>query len=646
MTTESTSLRPKVDGLISGIKSSDIIDAFMDAERSSTRIIERNKEVFTARRDAVRTFNTRLLSAQLDLSTLRRPTTFEARAATSSNTTALHINSASTSAIPGNYSLNVLAVAKAHQLATVGQTSAEASFGTGTVSLQVGSNPASQINFSAGGSLTDIANAINTADLGINASIINDGTATPFRLVLKAEQSGTANTILATGTGGMASLFSGMTTLNAASDAQVRIGSVASGITITQSSNTFTDIVPGVNFEARDVANNISVNVTADNAGAKESVKKFVESFNSAASYLRDNSSYDSATKNAGVLISQSSLVNSMNRLKSILTGQVAGLSAPYNNLASIGITVNKEDGLLVLDEGELSDALSTNANAVRDIFSSSGKSTNPAVQFLGVTDKTSTASPHNVTITQVAKQAFLNTSDLAATTVIDDTNNKLDLLVNGSSYSVTLTNATYTTRASLASHVHSLVRAATGNTDAVTISLSGNKLDVRSDLYGSSQSIQINGTSTALNALGLMAETSFGVNVAGTINGTAATGNGRILTGASGTSADGLSVQVTSTVPVSDVTVTAVKGLGQLLGERFTAMTNNTTGAVSSLDKNLTTNIENATKNITRMDLLLEKKRARYESQFLAMEKMIASFNSQGNALTSFIDSLTPKKT
>ena len=41
----------------------------------------------------------------------------------------------------------------------------------------------------------------------------------------------------------------------------------------------------------------------------------------------------------------------------------------------------------------------------------------------------------------------------------------------------------------------------------------------------------------------------------------------------------------------------------------------------------------------------MLTKRRERYERQFQAMERMIAQFNSQGNAMTNFVNSLTAKK-
>lgn len=635
--------RPKVDGLISGIQSSDIIDAFINAERATTRLLERNKDLFKARQEAVRTFNTRMLSAQLDLGNLKRSSTFQSRTATSSLSDKAAITNTSTTAVPGVYSLDVKAVAQAHQLAAVGQVSATSSFASGSISLQLGDAPATQITFSAGGSLNDIATAINNSSAGISASIINDGSGTPFRLVLKGGKTGAANDIIATGTGGMSSLFTGATTLTAASDAQVRIGS-GTPITITQASNTFSEIIPGVTFEARGEADGLSITVAADTAATKTAITKFVESFNAAQQYLKANAGYDSATKTAGVLISQSNLVNDMGKITRALTGTVPGAQAPFNNLAAIGISVSKTDGTLAIDQKKLDKVLSENPEDVRKLFMNTGSSNQPAVQFSNLTEKTKTTGPFTVDITQPALQSVLTTTDLAASTAITDSNNTLAMMVNGRAINLTLTNGTYT-RSELAQQLQSaLTSAVNPTTEKTTVSLVGNKLDIRSDRYGRTQNLQVLSSSTALTALGLSVQSVTGTDVAGTINGVAGTGNGRLLSAATGTPAEGLSLNITATTALSGAQVTATKGLGQLIGERFTAMTDNSRGSISSLDKFLTKNISDTTKQITRADTLLEKRRVRYERQFQSMERMIAQFNSQGTAMTNFVNSLTKK--
>ena len=641
--TSSSSSRPTVDGLISGIASSTIIDAFIAADRSATKVVENRKTVQKAQLEAVRSFNAKLLSAQLDLSSLKQTSTFKARLATSSNTDALTISKAGTSAVPGTYIIDVVAVATSAQKSTAGIASADAALSPGTVSLQLGSGQATQLNFSSGGSLNDIASAINGAAIGINASVINDGSNSPYRLVLKGEKTGLANTLTVTGTLGLESLFTGMTALSTPADAKVKIGTDTNFIEVIQASNTFSNIVPGVDFDAVKEANDINITVKADTTTAKDGIKKFVDSLNTAITYLKENTSFDGVTGKGGALIGQSSLVSGLGRLMRTLTGSVAGLPTSLNSLSSIGIRLDQTKGTLSIDNTVLAEKLSSNPEGVAKLFNNTGTSSNPAIQFAYLNEKTKTENPFIVNVTQPPLQATLASTDLGSSININNSNNSLVLSINDHPITVTLTNKANYTRDELAQHVNSAINAAiTSPGDALSVTRTGDRLDIRSNLYGQTQKIFALGQSTALSALGLTAQNVFGSNVAGTINGVAAIGNGKVLVGATGSAADGLSLSVTSAVAVSGVSVTVNKGLGQLITERFSSLTNNTSGAIAAVDKTLSNNITSADKQIVKADLLLEQRRQRYTKQFLAMEKLIAGFKSQGDAMTGFVNALT----
>ena len=641
--TSSSSSRPTVDGLVSGISSSTIISALIAAERSSTKVVENRKTLQKAQLDAVRSFNAKLLSAQLDLSSLKQSSTFTARQATSSNTDALTIAKAGNSAVPGTYIIDVVATATSAQKSTAGVASADAAQNPGSLSLQLGLGQATQLSFSSGGSLNDIAAAINGAAIGINASVINDGSNAPYRLVLKGEKTGLANTLTATGTGGLENLFTTMTTLSTPADAKVKIGTDTNFIEVIQASNTFSNIVPGVDFDAVKEENDINITVKADTTDAKDGIKKFVDSLNVAVTYLKENTSFDGVTGKGGALIGQSSLVSGLGRLMRTLTGSVAGLPTAINSLSSIGIRLDQTKGTLSIDSAILAQKLSSNPEGVARLFNNTATSSNPSVQFAYLNDKTKSDNPFIVNVTQPPLQAVLSSSNMDASININNSNNTLALSINDHPITITLTNKANYTRDELAQHVNSAINAAiTSPGDALSATRSGNRLDIRSTLYGQTQKIFVLGQSTALSALGLSAQNVFGTNVAGTINGIDAIGNGKVLVGATGSSAEGLSLSVTSAVAVSGISVSVNKGLAQLISERFSSLTNNTSGVIAAVDKTLSNNITSAEKQIVKADLLLEQRRQRYTKQFLAMEKLIQGFKSQGDAMTGFVNALT----
>ena len=98
----------------------------------------------------------------------------------------------------GTYSLNIIALAQNHQIASQGFSKEEAAkIGTGTITITVGDASPRTITIDTGsGTLEGIKNAINSAKVGVKASVINDGTASnPYRLLLTGDTTGAKNKI-------------------------------------------------------------------------------------------------------------------------------------------------------------------------------------------------------------------------------------------------------------------------------------------------------------------------------------------------------------------------------------------------------------------------------------------------------------------
>lgn len=630
-----------VSGLVSGINSADIIDALVEADRGANRLLEAQKTRLAAKLEAVQTFNTRLLTAQVDLSNLKRPGTFTAKTATSSHEDVVTATAAS-SAVSGTYRFEVLNRASAHQVATAGQPSLAASVGTGTISLQVGSGPVKEITIAAGAStLGDVATAINVAKAGVVASVVNDGSGN--RLVLQAQATGAANEIAISAVdddGGdgadLADLFTGMTTLQDADDARIRIGSGPGAITLAKPTDTISDVFPGVTLNLKQASvGEVSVTVAADTTTAKEAVAAFVESLNGAISYLKANSSYDPVTKEGGILITEGGLKRAMNTVVGNLLGADSSLAGSFTTLGSIGITIDRSSGAFAIDEAKLEAALQSDAEGVASLFNSRGTAADGGVSFATLGRATKEKS-FAVSITSPATQAraaSLNTilDDGGGNVVIDGSNDGLQIAVNGQAISVSLSHGTYT-RGQIADLVAGAINAQAPNGSKVVASLDGDALDLRTRNYGSTQSIQVVG-GTANTVLRLGTTVATGSNVVGTIDGQAATGVGQTLSGAAGTDAEGLVLVASTTTPMS-TTIDVRKGFAQRIEEAIAAMTDADAGSLTTKEDSIEVQIQGLDQRLLDLNRRSEQRRARYQAQFLAMEQLIASFKSQENAL------------
>ncbi len=631
----------QVSGLVSGIDSASIIDSLITAARIPTTQLESKKAIAQAHVDALRSLNLKLLSAQLDFSNLNHASTFQNRVVTSS-TTAVSAT-ADSSAQPGTYQVNVVAVATANQVATAGLSSSNTLLGAGTISLQVGSGATSTVTVDqANSNLTGIAAAINAANLGVSAAVLNDGTANPNRLVLTSTTTGSASTVTVSGTGGLSGLFAGATTVSPAADAQVQIGSGAGAITITQSTNTFSGVVPGVSFTATQPASNVVLTVGNDATAAKAAITSFVTSYNTAKQYLADNATYDTTTKRSGILFTDNDVLQDFNDITAALTGPVTGAVSGYGSLQAIGIAIDQDTGQLTVSAGTLTSALAANPDAVAKLFSNSGTSSNAGVAFSTLSSKTKVTGPLTVNITTAAAQAVVGSSALSGPVDVTSANNALNITINGNSYALALTSGTYTP-AQLASHLASVINSAAvaaGNSgDQVTVgSNPDGSLDLRSKFFGFSQTIDIDPASDSLSALQLFSGTVRGQDVAGTINGMAGTGQGQALSAAAGSALDGLRLFVSAGAPVGNVIVTVSRGMAQKASDAIQQLTDGQSGVIGQDMDSLNSQITDITGRITANDAALAIRRSRLSAQFAAMEQLIATTKSQGDYLTQQI--------
>lgn len=267
------------------------------------------------------------------------------------------------SANTGSFSMTVTQIAKAETFVADGvadqDTTAIAS-ASGILSFTVGSGTATEIDVTSSTTLEDLRDAINNANAGVTATIVNDGSGTdPYRLVLRSDT---------TGSDGNITFNQNDTDLNFVNTQADQNASITiDGIDITSSSNTITSVIDGVTIELVG-SGTTTFTVSNDTATVTANINKFVDSYNSVKSFIDEHSTYDPETGEKGVLFGDSTLSLIENRLRGIIGSSITGLSGTYTALAQIGIRTNS-DGILAVDSEELSTALDTDFISVSRIF-------------------------------------------------------------------------------------------------------------------------------------------------------------------------------------------------------------------------------------------------------------------------------------
>lgn len=269
---------------------------------------------------------------------------------------------------PGTYQVTVHDRAEAYSIATQGVADSTVELGAGTLTLTQQNGEVMEINVAAAeSSLEAVRDAINAADGGIAASIVNDGSGSPYRLVLAARDTGTEATISQVDfTGDLAaSLSLDGTTEVSARDASLTVN----GIAISSQSNTVEGAIQGVTLNLAEVGTQ-SLSVARDDKASKSAVKSFVEAYNKLETTIDSLTSYDSESGNSGALLGNSTLRSVEARLRSAMQSVLPGDG--LSRLQDLGISLQK-DGSLELDEDALDGLLASRNADVAAFFAGDG---------------------------------------------------------------------------------------------------------------------------------------------------------------------------------------------------------------------------------------------------------------------------------
>ncbi len=658
-------------GIGSGLDVNGIVSQLMAAERQPLNTLSAKEAGYQAKLSAYGSVKGAVAGFQTTLQGLNSASRFQTLTATTSDSSVFSASTTS-NAVGGTYSLEVSSLAQAQKLAAAGQASSTAAIGSGaetTVTFDFGTisggtlaggvysgaafasngNGTKSITVdSSNNSLQGIRDAINAAKIGVTATLINDGSDTPYRLVFSSDSQGVSNSmkVSVSGDAAVGSLLAhdpaGTQNLYqtvAAQNANFKLN----GVAVTKTSNSVSDVLEGVTLNLNKVTSSpATLTVARDTASVSNSISGFVKAYNDLTTTLKNVSGYDAASKRGAILQGDSTVRSLQTQLRGILGTSVTGTPGNLTTLSSIGITFQK-DGSLAVDQTRLNDAMTNRFDEIASLFASVGKSTDSLVSFNSAASSTKAGS-YAVNVTQIAKQGK-SVGSTAITTpqaIVAGNNDTLDLVVNGISVSVTLAPGTYSTAQALATELQAKINGATALSDmgvSVAIAENAGTLTLTSVNYGSTSSVSITG-GTAASALGLDADTpTAGVDVAGSIGGASATGSGQLLSAISG-DALGMGILIN----------------GGTLGDRgmlnysqgYATILSNWSTAVLASDSIIAARTEGIGRSITD----IEKRRAdlearlvniekRYRAQFSALDTMLSSMNSTSSFLTQQLANL-----
>ncbi|WP_348701308.1 flagellar filament capping protein FliD [uncultured Marinobacter sp.] len=649
-------------GIGSGVLTADLVDQLVQAERAPTeeRLTQKTEQT-QALISAYGKLRSAVTELRLPMRQLSAPDNLKAFSASSSNDS-IAVSVDSTKASRGTYSVDVTSLATAQALASrdVFADRDATSVGRGTLTLTVGDKVTNVTIDSSNDTLQGLANAINDADAGVSAGVIDTGNG--YRLVLSADETGTANAVSITVSGdnqgtdtdnqglsrfafnGDMDPGAGLEETITATDAVMSIN----GVEVTRATNDFENVIDGLTFSISETGS-ATIKVEQDFGAVADRVQGFVDKFNALQSTIDSLAGFNAEAGVGGLLTGDSTVRTIQNQLRQILTRVVPGLeNANVRSLADVGITTNFETGGLQFDREKFEEQLKNNPDDVTALFAEQGRTTDSQVEFVrsGVNTEPGT---YAINVTQAATRGTLTAGSALAGMTIDDSNDVLTLSVNNDvSVTLQLTQQTYATAEDLRAEIQEQIdgnNALNAAGVSVQADLDGSgRLVFTSSTYGSDSSVTLVSADDAA-AFGLDTATAVsGVDVAGTIDGVAAEGDGQVLYLSSGQGgASGLQVRILGDQTGSRGSITFVEGVAERTVDLITSMVG-ADGLIEAKTNSLSGELERIAESQARLEERMDAYRARLVAQFTAADSLISQLNSTGDYVTQQLAALAPQ--
>jgi flagellar hook-associated protein 2 len=389
-------------GVGSGLDVTTLVQKLVEAEGApkSARLDSAEAKA-QGKLSALGTLRASLASLRDAVQKLKALDSFRGRAVTLSSKDFLAAT-ASTSAAPASYSIEVDHLAQAHKIQSDPFTASTTVVGTGTLTISSGGQQFSLAIDDTNSTVAGIASAINASpsNTKVTAAIITgpNGGAT---LTLTAKDTGETNAITIAHTGGDGGLAQIDYSPNGGALHEIQEAlnaeAIIDGVTVASATNTIAGAIQGVDvtlLAPNDAGKTTTVSVGYDREGARSAIEALAKSYNSLVDAIKSVASYNAEKKAGGPLFGDAGVRNIVYQLRRELSSSVPGVDSSYDMLGKIGVSIDL-DGKMQVNGSKVDSALSANVDAVGGLFTSADsglavkldKALEPYLQTGGVFD-------------------------------------------------------------------------------------------------------------------------------------------------------------------------------------------------------------------------------------------------------------------
>lgn len=626
---------------------------------------------------AIGTFKGALLDFQASLAPLRKADAFKSINATSSDEEKFTV-SAEDNAVTGSYDIEISQLAQSQKLISQSFADEFDAVGTGTISIDFGEVNTATNTFNVNGktpslhveideensSLRGIQQTINSANGGIHASIINDGSGN--RLIISSDNKGTDNSLrisVSDNDDNNNDLF-GLSVLSydpvVTTDAEGNVApgknleevAVAKnalfsidGISISNSQNKIQNSIPGITLSLKKVTTDSveSFKIEKETSGVKQSIQSFVNSYNELMATVSTLTGFDSETGRAGPLSGDASIRGITDQIRRRLSTSFNGINENLTSLSAIGIDSGR-DGSLMLDEFKLDSALKNHADEIAHLFSASVSTSDAKIRV--TSEKVpATDGVFAITINQLPKSGSLGGASLLNyPNIIADVPEKIALTIDGVTTSeLKLLPRSFDSGKEFAAELERVINLDTNlkkNDKSVSVDYINNRLKLTSNSVGLASTVVIKSLSQKLSSLTGLSATAGeqGIDLKANVIGYDLIGDGNKLK-LEGT-LSGVVLDVSGNKTGNRGSLTVTNGIASILDELANSFLADN-GLLDTRIDGYNTKIKNIEKQRSDLVRKLEVSEQRYLKQFSNLDAMLGKMRSTSNFLAQKLSTL-----
>lgn len=680
-------------GVGSGIDTNNIVKQLTAIERSAPQQrIDTKRELTETRISDFGSLSSALSTLQEAAATLIEPEGMFSKTAAFTESDALVPTGLSTDVEPGIYNFTVEDIAQSQSISFDGLADDDSEVGEGTITFNFGAwnrdgsdrattfvqdtdHDSVTITIdSTNNSLKGLRDEINDADMGVQASIIFDGTS--YRLSVLAESGANNELEMVIDEGATSdeneddiglSRFGFNSALDdfATQTVETQIGNDAeltiNGLTVYRSTNAIDDIVEGLSLDVLKAASGekITITVEDDKDFAKQNVRDFVDAYNTFLETVEpmfgitEQTNEDGETETIEGSLSKDSLAKSiLSRIRSTIASSIPGLvDSDLTALTNVGIRTEL-DGTISISETEFDEAFDSRFEDVQKLFAPQTYSDSPDITVNSYGENT-VAGEYAVVVNTQPSKGFVNGNDiddLVVTFPDYDTSLKdytFKIRVNGNdSEEISLPSALYDDKYEIAAALQAAINADANlqaNGSSVVVSYDDSAADrfvFTSNQYGTSSTVTIFDPSEEItDDLGIAALSGTpGVKVSGTINGVAGFGSANVLLPDLGEPGEGLAMLIGENA--STATVNFSRGFAGELDELIKDFLSSD-GLITARETSLNSDLDELDDDEDTLNRKMSVYEERLIQQFIAMERIINGINSSSGFLDNLIDTL-----